>query len=367
MESRKLGKREYMSIAIIMVGAKATDSNPALLYSHVKNAAWMIPLLSAVIFFVGLFLLLKTMELFQGKNLFSVIQHLFGRYIGFFICLVIFLISSFAISFDSRTYTNIIRSYYFTTTPNLIIYAVLMVISAYGAKKGIQNIGSVGYLIVFYTLISLFFALIISIQDSTIQAIFPIWGPGKLVILKQSALKITLFAEFFLLTLLIPNMNSTKEFRKSTWYALAFVSFQISVAIISFICMFDTSLKGIGYPFHTAIGFLSLGIYLPNIEIFFFVIWILAIFVRFAVFIYLNALMFAHIFKINELEFLIPALATIYLLIGSIPENPLEVALFFKQSITNLAGPTFFVISLLLWLVALVKGEFKHAKNRSSM
>ena len=162
-------------------------------------------------------------------------------------------------------------------------------------------------------------------------------------------------------------MTSTKEFRKCTWYALAFVSIQISAAILIFICMFDTSLKGIGYPFHTAIGFLSLGMYLPNVEIIFFVIWILAIFVRFAAFLYLNALMFAHLFKINELEFLIPALATIYLLIGSIPENPIENALVFKQSITNIAGPTFFVISLLLWLVALVKGEFKHAKNRNGM
>src|SRR4051794_22257236 len=157
MKSGKLGIREYISIAILMIGAKATDSNPALLYSKVQIASWMVPIISAVIFFVGLFLLLKTMELFQGKNLFSVIQQLLGRYIGFFICLVIFLISSIAISFDSRTYTNIIRSYYFTTTPNLIIYALLMVISAYGAKKGIQNIGSVGYLIVFYSLISLLF------------------------------------------------------------------------------------------------------------------------------------------------------------------------------------------------------------------
>ena len=139
-----------------MVGAKATDSNPALMYIRYKMQHGWFPFLSAIIFFVGLFLLLKTMELFQGKNLFSVIQQLLGRYIGFFICLVIFLISSFAISFDSRTYTNIIRSYYFTTTPNLIIYALLMVIGAYGAKKGIQNIGSVGYLIVFYSVILFF-------------------------------------------------------------------------------------------------------------------------------------------------------------------------------------------------------------------
>ena len=83
----KLGIREYISIVILMVGAKATEDTPAILYSNVQNAAWMIPILSGAIFFIPLFLLLKTLSLFQGKNLFDVIQKLFGKYIGFVVCL----------------------------------------------------------------------------------------------------------------------------------------------------------------------------------------------------------------------------------------------------------------------------------------
>ena len=98
-----------------------------------------------------------------------------------------------------ETYTNIIRSFYFTTTPNLIIYALLMVVCAYGAKKGIQHIGSVAYLVDFLCSVSFYLALLLSSQDSNIESIFPIWGPGKLEILKQSALRITLFADFFIL------------------------------------------------------------------------------------------------------------------------------------------------------------------------
>ena len=78
----------------------------------------MIPIISAGIFFIPFFLLLKTMSLFNDKNLFAVIQKLLGKYIGFFICLLIFVINSSAISFDSRTYANIIGTFYFTTTPS---------------------------------------------------------------------------------------------------------------------------------------------------------------------------------------------------------------------------------------------------------
>ena len=55
-------------------------------------------------------------------------------------------------------------------------------------------------------------ALILSIQHSNINAIFPIWGPGKLEILKESTLSFSLFADFCILAALIPYMNSFKEF-----------------------------------------------------------------------------------------------------------------------------------------------------------
>ncbi len=64
-----------------------------------------------------------------------------------------------------------------------------MSVCAYGAKKGIQHVGSVSYLIVYYVILSLIIALLLSTQDSTIQSIFPIWGPGKFEILKQSTQK----------------------------------------------------------------------------------------------------------------------------------------------------------------------------------
>lgn len=107
----------------------------------------MIPIITAAFTFIPLFLLIKTMSLYQNKNLFSVIQKLLGKYLGFFVCLLIFIINVFSISFDSRTYTTIIRTFYFNRTPIVIIYAILMGVCAYGAKKGnsAYRIGCLSY------------------------------------------------------------------------------------------------------------------------------------------------------------------------------------------------------------------------------
>lgn len=366
-QSGKIGVREFVSIAVLMVGSKATEDTPAQLYSEVQNAAWMIPFISAGIFFIPLYLLIKTMSLYEEKDLFSVIKKILGKYLGFLVCLVIFIISSFAVSFDTRTYTNIIRSFYFTTTPTLIIYAILMFICAYGAKKGLQHIGSVSYLIVFYGVLSLYLALMLGTQHANINSMFPIWGPGPFELVKEGSQRVTLFADFFLLTMAVPYITSNKAFKKGTWFSYFYVSIQISITILIFVCMFDESLGGIAYPFHTVIRFISLGDYIPNVEIIFFIIWIMAAFIRFTAFLYINALMFGHLFKIKDFEYLIPSLTTIYLMIGLIPEAPIDVSLVFKPMISNTAGPMFAGVSILIWIVALIKGEFKHAKNKNIM
>ena len=123
-----------------------------------------------------------------------------------------------------------------------------------------------------------------------------------------------------------------------------------------------------GYPFHTAIRYISFGTFLTNVEIFFFPIWLLSAFIRFSAILYINALMFGHLFKIKDFEFLIPSLATIYLLIGMIPETPIDVSLGLKAntSIYSWSQRLLRYVLFYGWLHC-VKGEFKHEKNKNSM
>ncbi|MBP1933912.1 GerAB/ArcD/ProY family transporter [Ammoniphilus resinae] len=362
----KLGIREYVCIAFLMIGMKGTEDTPSMLFSHVQNAAWMVPLLSGGLFFIPFFLLLKTLSLFQDKNVFEVIQQLLGKYIAFFVSFIIFIMNSYAISLDTRTYTNIIRAYYFTTTPRLVLYGILMVVCVYAAKKGIQRIGSISYILIFYVALSFFIAFWLSLDDSQFASIFPIWGPGKLELLKAAPSGLGLWGEFFILTSLYSFMTSFKDFRNGTWIAFGCVVIQLSLATMLFIALFDKGLVVIGYPFHVAIRYISLGEFLPNIETLFFPIWLSAAFIRFAAFLFINALIFGHLFKIKEYQYLIPSLATIYLLIGMIPETPNDVAQL-KEPLRYIAGPTFAAISIILWLTAWFKGEFKHAKNKNNM
>lgn len=359
-----ISTRQFVAMGLLMIGAKLSDDTPTIIFDHVQNAAWMVPLFTGIISIIPLYFLLKVMGLYPGKNLHDIHLQLFGRFFGFLLSFGLWVIGSSAIVFDSRSYADIIGTMYFTKTPTMVIYAVLMLVCVYGAKKGIGNIASVSWLLLFYVKILLFIAFMLTIKEGTFNNIFPIWGPGKWEIIKQSGLKISIFADLFFLALIAPYVKSTKAFKKGTWITLGFLVFELSLSFFLYLIMFDyIPVQMLNYPFHETIRYISIGKFLTNIETLFFPIWLIATFVRFAAYLYLSAILFGGIFKIKKFELLIPTLATVFLLLGLLPSSPSFTTYVIRDKLLNIISPMFFSLPILLWLTAKIKGEFKREQS----
>jgi spore germination protein KB len=134
----KIGLIEFVALTVLMIGAKLSDDTPAILYDKLYSAAWMVPFITGLMCILPIFLLLKVMSLYPSKNLHEVNLQLFGKFFGFLISFILWILGSASIVTDTRSYVDIISSMYFTMTPTIIIYGVLMAVCVYGAKRGIQ-------------------------------------------------------------------------------------------------------------------------------------------------------------------------------------------------------------------------------------
>lgn len=360
----KLGIKEFVALTVLMIGAKLSDDTPAILYDKLYSAAWMVPLITGAMCILPIFLLLKVMSLYPSKNLHEVNIQLFGRFFGFLISFMLWILGSASIVTDTRSYVDIISSMYFTMTPNIIIYGVLMAVCVYGAKRGIQHVGSVAWLLLFYVKIILVIAFLLTIKEGSINHIFPLWGPGKLELLKESSMKVSIFADLLFLALIAPYVANFKDFKKGTWISLGFLVFELSFAFFLYVMLFDyIPVKMLNYPFHETIRYIELGNFFTNIETFFFPIWLIATFVRFSAYLYLSAILFGGLFKIKKFELLIPSLATVFLLIGLLPQSPTFTTFVLRANLLNIISPLFILLPILMWIIAKLKGEFKHEKT----
>ncbi|MEH7384026.1 GerAB/ArcD/ProY family transporter [Bacillus sp. JJ1521] len=318
----KIGIREYVAIVILVIGVKLSDDTPIILVRSLSNAYWMAPLVIGLVSIIPIYLTIKVITAYKNKNLHDVILRLFGKYIGTFLSCILLLTFFLALTYDSAIYVDIIGTMYFSQTPYLMIYFVLMIVCAYCAKKGIEHIGTVSWLVLFYIKFSLFISLILALKESSLAFIFPIFGPGYVDVIKVSTTHISLFGEFFFMGLIAPYIVSAKAFKKGTWIAFGIIVIELTLAFLIYLFAFDyEGLKMLDYPYQELIRLIRFG-FLTNIETFFFPFWIIASFIRFTVYIYLISIFLGGICKIQTFEYLAPTIATIVVIFGMAPEAP---------------------------------------------
>ncbi|WP_096270072.1 GerAB/ArcD/ProY family transporter [Paucisalibacillus globulus] len=367
MEQSKqlIGIKEYIAIVLLMVGTKVTDNTPTILFEYIKNAGWMAPIINGLIAIFPIYLLIKVFTIYKGKSLLEVSDHLFGKFFSFIILFIMLVVAFGAVIVDTAIYTDIIGTMYFTKTPTIIVYGILMLVCAYGATRGFEQIGSVAWTVFPYLQVSLFFALILTIGQGNTAFIFPILGDGAWEVVKESSLRLSLYADFLYLFLFYPYIKSEIVFKKGTWLALVFIIMNLSIVMVCYIFLFDyKTIMQLNYPYHELIRTISLG-FIINMEAFFLPFWLIATFVRFSIYLYINAILFGHLFKIKHFEYLIPSLATLIVFLGMIPENPTFIIFDIKEKLLLMTSPLFFLLPLLMWLVAMFKGEFKNANKRN--
>jgi spore germination protein KB len=362
-QTGKIGIREYVAIVTLVIGTKIADDTPEILYDQVGNAAWISIIIIGLLAIIPLFFLLKVLAYHPNKSLMDISQIYFGRIISFFIILLLWIMGTLALIIDSAIYTDIIGTMYFTRTPTIIIYSILIGISAYGAKKGLEQVGSVAYAVLPYIKLTLLIALMLTFFHGEFDFIFPILGPGVWEIAKESTLKLSILGDFLYIGALAAFVKSSGEFKRGTWISLIILLIEFPVAVIGYLILFDyESVQLLNYPFHETIRYVSVG-FLSNLETFFLPFWLISSFVRFAIYIYLSAIIFGWLFKIKNFEYVIPSLATLIVLIGIIPETPTFTLLSLRKILLNVFTPFFFMLPIFLWMMAKLKGDLKNAKN----
>src|SRR5690625_6017803 len=104
----------------------------------------------------------------------------------------------------------------------------------------------------------------------------------------------------------------------------------MSISLFAYILLFDfETVRALNLPYQEVISFLHIG-FLTNIEMFFFPFWLIATFIRFSIYLYMNALIFRNIFKFKDTDYIIPILATLVVTLYMILENAIYSLFFFR-------------------------------------
>ena len=355
----KIGLKELLALILLDVGTKVADDTPHTFYEDFGTAAWIGILLIGLITLIPILLLTKLIKLYKDKNLIDIILHLFGKYIGFVLLFILWIMQVFANISNSAIYTDIIGTMYFNRTPVVVIYVVLVAVAAYGAKKGVEYIGSSAWVILFWVILSLLIIFVVTFVQGEFTYIFPILGTGGWEIVKGSYNHSSLLTDFLYFGFIASNVKNSTVFNKGIWIGFSIVILSFVLALIGYVMLFDYyGVRMFDYPYHETIRYIEIG-FLTNVELLFFPFWLVSSFIRFSFYLYLSALLFGALFKIKHFEYVVPALASLTILVGLMPESAVFSMNKLKIIFLNVIAPVFLLLPILLWITAKLKGDFK--------
>nr|WP_263327448.1 endospore germination permease [Neobacillus sp. Marseille-Q6967] len=361
VEKDKIGLREIFSILVFMISTKATDITVTQLIERTFNSAWMVIIGSFIMILPSLIALNLVLKKYQTKNLLEVTQITLGRPIAFLLGLILFFILLFGTAVESRSYTDQLITMNFPKTPLFILYMIFLFICLFGAKKGWEALGSVAWMVFPYITLAVTLLFVLLMKDSVLNRIFPIFGTGKWEVVKASFQSISIYGDAVIIAMMYPFVKDHKTFSKGYFGSLIYTVTLMAFMYILYILVFDyRSVGKITYPFSEATRLVNIGRVITNIETFFLTFWLLAVIVKFAVYIYLVCSVFGFVFKIKEFEHTIIPITILILLIGMYPANVMENTFLYKHQLMTYTKYYFLSLPLMLFLVV----KWKEARNR---
>lgn len=362
----KIGLKEYFALVVLVIATAVSDDTPSIVIYHLKNAAWMQPLLSALIFALPLYLLVKVVQQHDTKSFVDIIMTNMGKHVGTGLLFLFWIIMSLRIIIDGAIYTDILESMFYPKTPTIIGFIVLFAVSGYLASKGIAHIASFAWIFLISIKLTFLFALLLAIRSGSHFFLFPLLGPGLGEVLKQSLLKSSIYLDFIFLAFLLPFLKSKKIFTKGSWLAFLFITFELTLAFMAFLMTFDyTTARLQNFPYHEILRYLHLG-FLTNMESFFFPFWVLAAFIRFGFYLYINLFLLGHLFRFKQPNYLLPSLITLFILVGLMPQIPSFSLFSYHEQFYNITTFVMLSFPVLLWCFTLLKKRrvLNDSKNR---
>jgi spore germination protein KB len=346
----KLGVREFASLLVLTIAIKLTDTTPSILFLQGHNAAWMIPLFSAIIIIIPVALLLSLLKRHEGKGLMELLTQTFGQSIGFAVGFILFVYTLLFSSINSRSYVDIINVMMYQRTPVPALYIMLLFVAWFVANRGLEAVGRTAWVVIPYITVILWSLVYFVWNEIDWLHLYPIAGPGYDRIAQQGVLHSAMYGELILMMVLASNVRSFRSYRFSTWLALAVSCVELVVLMSVYVAAFDyPSVVQLAYPFQHLTRAASIGKTLTHVESMFFGFWIISASIHFAISIYVTAFVFGKMLRLKEFEPMILPLTALILLLGLIPSHT-QTTLMLRDAITQCGSLLFISLPFLLWI-----------------
>lgn len=323
-----------------------------------KQDAWISILIAMAMALPVIFVYSRLLQLFPGKNLFDIVEEIFGKAIGKILILIFtwyfFNLGTLVV----RNITEFIQIVSFPETPQFFIALFLGLIVIYMVKSGIEVLGRWAEFVLPIIIFTIILATCLSAPKANFNNIKPILYYGFKPVFQGTFSLFTFpFAETIIFTTIFSSLEQPNKSFKV--YSLSLIGAGIIILLVAVRNILVLGITSIGIHYFTsyyAVSLINIGDFLQRIEAVVSTVVILSSIVKLSVCLFATSIGVSKIFNFDNYR---PVVAPICLLMLNLSfivySSTMEMFEWIDKIYSLYAIPFQIILPLTIWIIAEVK------------
>ncbi|MCY6355515.1 GerAB/ArcD/ProY family transporter [Clostridium sp. ZS2-4] len=345
-----------VSIIVTVVGT-AIFAYPSQLSNMVGTDGWIVILFSGVVTALLLYLLNKAIEVNNYGRLLDILHSNFGNLLGNIIAFFIAAAGAFIISFQMRTFIEVIKMYLLEKTPTEFLILLMILTGTFlirGEFESIIRFNEIAFGLMFIpVLLSIPFIL----KGVDYTNILPVFTHEPIEYLKASKVSFLSFSGFSVIYMLFPYAKDKSKISKVTLGSLGFiVVFYLIITLMSLMVFSKEYNSQLLWPSITMISTVDIpGSFVERWEGIAMIFWLIFYFTTFVNIYYFNSEIIRDIFHLEDIKIALMLVIPFIYIAALYPENIAEVYDIQSKVIPYIDTTIIGVIPVILLIIAFFK------------
>ncbi|GMK43228.1 spore germination protein YndE [Paenibacillus glycanilyticus] len=324
-----------------------------------KQDTWISILFATLISLATTFVAVKLSLLYPEKTFIQSSQLILGRWLGKLVLIPYFLMWITVTGVILREFADFVFITLFNATPLWAIILIMLGAVVYATGSGgLRSIARSGEIIGPVTAAGCIFVFILSMKDWDWYRLLPIYAnTGIKPILKGSLTPASFLAESFMVVMLVAFVKKPQQVMKTSMLGVVAAATAILSMTAIVLLVFGPNLPAkFIYPLCSVVSFISVMDFLQNIDILIVVLWIVSIFTKLSLYMFITSYGTAQLFRIKKWRRTIWWIAPIVFVLSLLPHNTNDTMNYAKSIWHDWIFPINLVgIPLILWIIGSIR------------
>ncbi|MGN7479054.1 GerAB/ArcD/ProY family transporter [Solibacillus silvestris] len=324
----------------------------SILYKNAKQDAWISIIISFAAAHLIVFIIFKTLELYESNDLYGINLDLFGKYLGNIINLIFIVYLGVAFFAIIVNYSEVINTWVFPSLSPSFITITLLISVSYALTGGLRVIIGVCFFSFFLSLWILI-VLIFPVEYSNINYLLPVFDNDFISLLKGAYYMTFTIVGFEVLYVIYPYVKEKNKAKKYVHLGLLFtLAIYLFVMLITLTFFSGEQLEKTIWATLTLFSIIRLP-FLERIELITICYWMMIILPNLCLFAWSAYRGIDRIFKISVKKFIFSLSLLVF--IGSLLLKSRVDINSFNNYFGNFAFCMVFIYPFLIYFIALIK------------